>query len=113
MSLKDLRKKIDGLPVKLHSQAHESRNKINIVAFDEYWDNYGELHAAGCGGNIKLFAKEIWESAIDAQPDPLAEARKKIEEEINNAECVDGMFGGGALFALQWVLDEVLKEGKG
>ena len=35
-----------------------------MKTFDEYWEQYGELHASMCGGDIKQFAKEIWESAI-------------------------------------------------
>lgn len=34
------------------------------MTFEEYWEQYGELHAAMCGGSLKLFAKEIWESAV-------------------------------------------------
>ena len=34
-----------------------------MQTFEEYWEQYGELHASMSGGNIKLFAKEIWESA--------------------------------------------------
>jgi hypothetical protein len=33
------------------------------MRFEDYWENYGELHASTCGGNIKQFAKEIWMSA--------------------------------------------------
>ena len=33
------------------------------MKFEDYWENYGELHASMCGGNIKQFAKEIWMSA--------------------------------------------------
>jgi len=36
-----------------------------MKTFNEYWEQYGELHAAMCGGDIKQFAKEIWESATD------------------------------------------------
>jgi|AZIB01.1.fsa_nt_gi hypothetical protein len=35
-----------------------------MKTFDEYWEQYGELHASMCNGNIKQFAKEIWKSAI-------------------------------------------------
>lgn len=35
-----------------------------MKTFDEYWEQYGELHASMCNGDIKQFAKEIWESAI-------------------------------------------------
>jgi len=38
----------------------------NIMRFEDYWENYGELHASMCGGNIKQFAKEIWMSAIES-----------------------------------------------
>ena len=31
--------------------------------FEKYWKQYGELHASMCNGNIKQFAKEIWQSA--------------------------------------------------
>lgn len=31
--------------------------------FEQYWRNYGELHASMCGGDIKQFAKDIWLSA--------------------------------------------------
>ena len=33
------------------------------MRFEDYCENYGELHASMCGGNIKQFAKEIWMSA--------------------------------------------------
>lgn len=33
------------------------------MRFEDYWENYGELHASMCGGDIKQFAKEIWMSA--------------------------------------------------
>jgi hypothetical protein len=33
------------------------------MKFEEYWEQYGDLHASSCGGNIKRFAKEIWDSA--------------------------------------------------
>ena len=33
------------------------------MKFEDYWENYGELHASMCGGDIKQFAKEIWMSA--------------------------------------------------
>ncbi len=33
------------------------------MSFDEYWNQYGELHANFCNGNIKVFARQIWESA--------------------------------------------------
>jgi len=36
-----------------------------MKTFNEYWEQYGELHAAMCGEDIKQFAKEIWESATD------------------------------------------------
>jgi len=32
--------------------------------FEKYWKQYGELHASMCNGNIKQFAKEIWQSAL-------------------------------------------------
>ena len=35
------------------------------MRFEDYWENYGELHASMCGGNIKQFAKEIWMSATE------------------------------------------------
>lgn len=35
-----------------------------MKTFDEYWEQYGELHASMCNGDTKQFAKEIWESAI-------------------------------------------------
>jgi len=35
------------------------------MTFEEYWNQYGELHASMCGGNIKQFAKEFWDSAQD------------------------------------------------
>lgn len=35
------------------------------MRFEDYWENYGELHASMCGGNIKQFAKEIWISATE------------------------------------------------
>ena len=34
-----------------------------MKTFDEYWEQYGELHASMCGRDIKQFAKEIWMSA--------------------------------------------------
>ena len=34
-----------------------------MKTFDKYWEQYGELHASMCGGDIKQFAKEIWMSA--------------------------------------------------
>ena len=36
-------------------------------SFEEYWNQYGELHASMCRGDIKMFAKEIWTSAIDSK----------------------------------------------
>ena len=33
------------------------------MTFEEYWKQYGEMHASFCNGDIKLFAKEFWESA--------------------------------------------------
>jgi len=33
------------------------------MSFEDYWNQYGELHASFCGGNIKAFAREIWASA--------------------------------------------------
>jgi chromosome segregation ATPase len=41
------------------------RLKAKMKTFEEYWENYGELHAAMCGGDIKQFAKEIWQSAVE------------------------------------------------
>ena len=35
-----------------------------MKTFEEYWERYGELHASMCNGDIKQFAKQIWESAI-------------------------------------------------
>jgi len=29
------------------------------MRFEDYWENYGELHASMCGGNIKQFAEEV------------------------------------------------------
>lgn len=33
------------------------------MKFEDYWHTYGELHASMCVGNVKMFAREIWESA--------------------------------------------------
>lgn len=33
------------------------------MKFEEYWNQYGELHASMCGGDIKQFANDIWVSA--------------------------------------------------
>lgn len=46
-----------------------------MQTFEEYWEQYGELHASMSGGNIKLFAKEIWESA------PLKDRIEQLEKE--------------------------------
>ena len=35
-----------------------------MKTFDEYWDEYGELLACLCNGDIKKFASSIWQSAI-------------------------------------------------
>ena len=40
----------------------ETRNHEKM-SFEDYWNQYGELHASFCKGDIKVFAREIWESA--------------------------------------------------
>lgn len=40
------------------------------MKFKEYWEQYGELHALSCGGSIKRFAKEIWDSAQSQEREP-------------------------------------------
>jgi len=39
--------------------------KKECIGFEEYWNQYGELHASFCNGNIKRFAREIWMSASE------------------------------------------------
>ena len=52
------------------------------MRFEDYWENYGELHASMCGGNIKQFAKEIW---MSAQPE--CKRNKLIDFETLKANC--------------------------
>jgi hypothetical protein len=89
MSLKDLRKEIDGLP--------------KVYDYDlEKW----------------MVPEEEIFALIDTQPDPLAEARKKIEDMLiilkhHQENVYSSATNGGKITSLQWVLDEVLKEEKG
>lgn len=41
---------------------HLTRNQEKM-SFEDYWNQYGELHASFCGGDIKMFAREFWQSA--------------------------------------------------
>jgi hypothetical protein len=34
------------------------------MTFEEYWNNYGELHASFCNGNIEDFAKFGWNKKV-------------------------------------------------
>lgn len=60
------------------------------MEFEEYWENYGELHASMCGGSIKQFAKEIWASAITKlkaqceQKDAYIEMQQADVSELSN-----------------------------
>jgi hypothetical protein len=82
------------------------------MRFEDYWENYGELHASMCGGNIKQFAKEIWMSAnvntdymvVDGEsehlyvtPKPETTARELLEK-VKNAQ-VDTYHQGESTFA--------------
>lgn len=66
--------------------------------FEQYWNNYGELHASMCNGDIKQFAQEIWESAISKQPkrNPLPDGTLPLTEEelkeFSNIVCLDGVY---------------------
>lgn len=59
------------------------------MRFEDYWENYGELHASMCGGNIKQFAKEIWMSA-NVKTEELKEAaialvqRLELDKDVKN-----------------------------
>jgi len=50
-----------------------------MKSFEEYWANYGELHASFCNGDIKQFAKEIWESATGNVSDEIMGALESVE----------------------------------
>jgi hypothetical protein len=54
-----------------------------MKTFDEYWEQYGELHASMCGRDIKQFAKEIWESAI-GNMEPKWKAHLKLVKELKD-----------------------------
>ena len=47
------------------------------MTFEEYWEKYGKLQAAECGGNIKLFAQEVWDDAIHAALKDILEAKER------------------------------------
>ena len=59
------------------------------MKFEDYWENYGELHASMCGGDIKQFAKEIWMSA-NVKTEELKEAaialvqRLELDKDVKN-----------------------------
>lgn len=48
------------------------------ITFNKYWDNYGELHAGMCGGDIKQFAKEIWLSVTEKAHAEIEELTKSL-----------------------------------
>jgi hypothetical protein len=53
--------------------------------FEQYWRNYGELHASMCGGDIKQFAKDIWLSASSFNEKRKAEIALEIFNEFDNS----------------------------
>ena len=54
------------------------------MRFEDYWENYGELHASMCGGDIKQFAKEIWMSAKGNTEEEAAEWADQIWFDIRD-----------------------------
>ena len=52
--------------------------------FEKYWEDFGELHASMCNGDIKQFAKEIWGSAQSE----LDQANAKLKAQILNLESI-------------------------
>ena len=65
-----------------------------MKTFDEYWEQYGELHASMCGGDIKQFAKEIWESAIvnaDDEKQALQDCLNGSTKAVYTAEMYDAL----------------------
>lgn len=53
------------------------------MKFEDYWENYGELHASMCGGNIKQFAKEIWLSAESSSEKMLERLKAETVKELS------------------------------
>ena len=48
--------------------------------FEKYWEDFGELHASMCNGDIKQFAKEIW---VSAQSE-LEQENAKLKAQLSN-----------------------------
>ncbi len=62
-----------------------------MVKFDKYWEQYGELHASMCNGDIKQFAKEIWQSAngrLEKENEELKRQRDNTQKRYENRELM-------------------------
>jgi hypothetical protein len=73
--------KISTLTAQLTEAKEEvGRLKAKMKTFEEYWENYGELHAAMCGGDIKQFAKEIWQSVVEISANEISTLKAALEK---------------------------------
>ena len=52
------------------------------LTFSEWWEEYGELVASMCNGNIQQFASEVWKSAQEKKEGIISESCNGIKELI-------------------------------
>jgi hypothetical protein len=55
----------------------EQNFEKHVKKFQDYWEEFGELHASFCNGDIKQFAKEIWMSAFSSAEETIRETEVK------------------------------------
>ena len=75
--------------------------------FEKYWEDFGELHASMCNGDIKQFAKEIWVSAqseleqenakLKAQQSNTRQGLEKMDKELLNYNDIESIYDPDAL----------------
>jgi len=81
-----------------------------MKSFEEYWENYGELHTTFYNGNMKQLAKEIWESSA-GNVSELLEALERIRKILTTGN--QGVFEDRIITEVLGVCEKALKKARG
>ena len=60
-------------------------------AFYNFWDNNGELFASMANGNIKQFAKDVWDSALTVKDIEELEETTNRDKQLYTQKVVDSL----------------------
>lgn len=118
--LSDLRK----ATLQSKEQSRSSDTEKKKQAFEPFWDGHGELLASMCKGNIKQFAKDVWNSALSVKDVEELEETTNREKQIYTQKDIDSRdkeiaafktnieHKNEALRKIIYFLDPLLKEDK-